>query len=272
MKNDLLPMERLKLAPDFEWPTKYRRVPPQKRRNVGCGFMDEALAEVVGWLDLADIGFAELSVAKGDDPGAVLRFEWRGKRLVTASDAFTSQAANVHSLRAAINVLTSLATDGHSEMLTTLLVRLADPSDRSLPMVEVTSEEALDSASVELDFLSDALLEAAVRIARGERSGALKTSVCETLVVWSTAGKMLRIRIETPPARPQGLALAQVGLEFEPWTASVEVTPTLESNRWILRISAKDLESPAAKEWLSHHTASRDRRPELIDWLREDFR
>jgi hypothetical protein len=165
-------------------------------------------------------------------------------------------------------VLTALSTDSQWEILKPILARMADASERSLPMLEVAPEEALDSASSELDYLSDALLEAAVRIARGERSGGLKHSLCETLVLWS-AGPLLQIRIDTPPARPQGLALARAMLELEPWTTSIEVCPTLQANRWTLQLSPRGLETSSAREWLSTHTVTRDRRPELISWLLE---
>jgi hypothetical protein len=271
MKSELMPEERLKVAPDFEWPARFRRVPWQKRRNVGCGHMDQAVEEVVSWLDLAEVGFAELSLAEGNDPGAFLRFEWRGRRLVAACDTFSKQAANVHAIRAPINVLTTLASQGHWEMLKTVLNRMADSSERPLPSFEVAAEEALDCAGTELDSLSDAILEAAVRITRGERTGALRASVFEIPVVWGIAGRMLSIKIETPPSRPQGLALALAMLEFEPWTTSVELCTTYESNRWILKLSPKDLKSPLAKEWLYLHTLLRARRPELLQWLREDL-
>jgi hypothetical protein len=272
MKSENLQAGRLRLCREFEWPARFRRVPAHKRRNVGCPRMDQAIEEIVSSLDFAQIGFAELSLGKASDPGAVLRFEWRGRRLVTASDVFVRQSANVHSLRASINVLTTLALDGQADILRTLLGRMADQSDRSLSNLIIRPEEAFDLAETEWAALSDALLEAAVSISRGERSGALQTGVFDILVTWSTANRLVRLVVETPPGSPQGLTLAQAGLELEEWIASVKVSQVLDSSRWIFRTSKHNLECAAAKQWMSLHTTLRERRPELLRWLLESVR
>jgi hypothetical protein len=261
--------QRLAVTDQLDWPSRFKRVPFQARRGVGCPSMEDALSELLTWLDLLNVGYAELGVGRGGDSGAVIRFEWRGKRLVAAADGFVTLPANVHSLRAPLNALTILSSDGQQQILNSLLTKMADADGRPLPNVKALPADILDLAELELSTMSDSLVEASVRITRGEFSGAIQLDMPSALITWSTRKGSIKAVISSKPSRPQSLALAKASLELEPWLTSVSVLQTLEVSRWTLLIDLKELKGVSSRDWMSTHTVLRERKPELVRWLRE---
>jgi hypothetical protein len=270
MHSPLLPQHRIVTTNVLEWPKRFKRVEAHRRDPYCNPPMADAVSELVSWLDVGEIGFAELALGTQSDPAAVLRFVWRGRQLACGCDAFSFQSGNVMALRTPISILSMLSREPRNSLLDVLLARMSDDSSRAIPALRVPSRVVVDTADLVLHHLGDSLAEACVRIARGERTGAAKTSAAPCPVSWKCAKGIVEVLAETFSGRPQVVALAQAALEMENWIGEVRSTFSVSGCHLVLRTTRQSLQGVSARKWMSAHSMWHERRPDIDRWLKEE--